>query len=101
MNLSKTDTEMLVTEQENLHSNVNDTNKQNYSNENKEQLTETEPIEGTPFTLVKFNDLWHVCIGHYRLTEGMTKLDAYEDSKREDWIRVMQVMGIMIENYNK
>jgi hypothetical protein len=65
-------------------------------------LVERENVENTPFTIYKHEKEWFVLIGMYRLSESFkTKEEALEDAKRTDWERMMQVMGVMIENYNK
>jgi len=65
-----------------------------------EQLVEYEQVPNTPFTIVKQNDKWFVTMGKYRLSEQLeTKQEALEESQNESWFRMMQIMRIMIEQY--
>lgn len=69
------------------------------SNSNSE-LIERIQVENTPFTVIRQEEKWYVTLGMYRLTNDLeNKEDAIADAQREDWERLMQVMGIMIENY--
>jgi len=77
---------------------------QNAEQETKQdsKLVERENVEGTPFTLYKSENLWYVLLGKYRMSkEFETKEEAKEDAQRNDWERTMQVVGVMIENYNE
>ncbi len=66
------------------------------------KLVERYDVEDTPFTIYKSEDLWYVLLGKYRLSrEFNTKEEAEIDANRTDWERTMQVVGIMIENYNE
>jgi len=68
----------------------------------QDYLIEREEVNGTPFTLVKQNENWYVLLGKYRLSEAyQEKEEALKDANRNDWMRTMQVVGIMIENYNE
>jgi hypothetical protein len=80
----------------NTSQNVETETKQNY-------LVEREEIEGTPFTLYRNEDKYYVLLGMYRLNENefSSKEDALLDAERKDWFRIMQIVGIMLENYNK
>lgn len=107
---------------EQSHGNVENTNKQNsfdkerelqerktdgewqYENIKGEELIKFREVEGTPFTIIHETEpnVWWVAMGKHRLTEKFHTLEeAEEDAKRVDWNRNMQVMGVMIENYNK
>lgn len=71
-------------------------------NSNDEQLIETVEIEGTPFTAVRQGKEWFLVMGRYRLTEALeTKEQALEEGKNESWFRIMQVMRVMMEAYDK
>jgi hypothetical protein len=71
-------------------------------NNNDSILVERENVKGTPFTLYKHEQNWFVLLGKYRLSkEFETKEEALEDASRNDWERTMQVVGVMIENYNE
>lgn len=81
-----------------LPGNVENTNNVDSSSE----LVEMVKVEDTPFTLIRQEKDWYVTIGKYRISEKIgSKEEAMEDAKRVDWERVMQVCGIMIENYNE
>lgn len=84
----------LLNKQEGL---LNTTDKQTSS-----QLVEHEKVEGTPFTVVRHEEKCYVMLGNYRLTEEFkTMIEAIEDGKRFDWERIMQVIGVMIEEFKK
>lgn len=91
--VSTQETELLKQQQESL----NTTDKETSS-----KLVEHVQIENTPFTVVRHEDKSYVMLGNYRLTEGMkTIVEAEEDAKRFDWERIMQVIGVMIEEFKK
>lgn len=76
-------------------------NVENTNNTNSADYEKWE-VGNTPFTIVKELDKYLVVIGKYRVSEDLaTKEEAEEDAKRVDWDRMMQVMGIMIENYEE
>lgn len=50
-----------------------------------------------PFTAVRVEDEWSLCLGKYRLTTGLKNFEEVEkDSLDSSWIRIMQIMKIMI-----
>lgn len=60
-----------------------------------------KPVEiidlGEPFTAVRVEDEWSLCLGKYRLTTGLKTFEEVEkDSLDSSWIRLMQIMKIMI-----
>ncbi|AXH75535.1 MAG: hypothetical protein [Microviridae sp.] len=65
------------------------------------EMLEKVPIEGTPFHAIRFDQKWFLTMGHYRISEEMNSLkEVQEDAKDASWIRIMQIMNIMIkENY--
>lgn len=84
-------------EQEKSQMNVNHTNN-NESTSN--ELIENEKIEKTPFSAVRVDNQWFLTMGKYRLTEQLqTKEQVLKDAERSDWDRVLQVIAIMIEEY--
>lgn len=82
--------------------NVMEQTNNNDSNSNNE-LIKMHEVENTPFTLIETEEGIHVMLGKYRLTaEPFTDANsAYQDAKRTDWERMMQVMGVMIEEFKK
>lgn len=76
--------------------NANEQDKQNYS----EQLMQYHQVKDTPFTIIKHEKGYTVMLGKYRLSEDYESIgEAMKDAKRMDWDRIMQVMGVMIEEY--
>lgn len=76
-----------------------ETNKSNSGFETKNtQLIEKEEVEGTPFTVVKQDDVWYVLMGKYRLdpTPFPTKVDAIKEALTINWDKIVQVAQIMI-----
>lgn len=81
---------------ENSQTNAKAQDKQNSG----EQLMQYHQVESTPFTIIKHEKGHTVMIGKYRLSEDYeTAKEAMEDAKRMDWDRIMQVMGVMLEEY--
>lgn len=76
-------------------SNAKETHNNNY---NSKQLVETVPLEETDiFTAVRKNDEWYLYMGKYRFSEARKSLEeVIEDSKKTDWLRIMQVMRVVI-----
>lgn len=76
--------------------NAKETNKQNSNYE----LIERIEIEDTPFTAIRNDKEWFLTMGKYRLTEPLQSLkEVKENAEKSDWFRVMQIIGIMIEEY--
>lgn len=74
---------------------VEETTKQNSS---EQSLIEQHPIEGTPFTAVKANDIWFLALGKYRIGEPLpTKEAVIEDAKDASWYRIMTVMNVVVQ----
>lgn len=89
-------TDNKTTDLGNSQTNVNEQDKQDSS----EQIMKYEHVEGTPFTVISHEKGHTVMIGKYRLSDDYHFEDeALEDAKRMDWDRIMQVMGVMIEEY--
>lgn len=87
-------------EQSTLGGNVNSTDKQNFSE--NEEMIERKPINETPFTAVKYDGKWFVMMGRYKMSEDLGSEEAcIEDAKDASWHRIMQVMGVMIEEYDR
>lgn len=72
----------------------------NNSNLNYELIKRKE-IEGTPFTIVTIEEKENfITVGKYRLSETYkTTEEAEINAKTIDWNKIMQIIGIMIENY--
>lgn len=63
-----------------------------------DQLVEVIDL-GAPFTAVKHGNEWFLCIGKYRLTDGLKSLKEVKEEKKDtSWLRVMQIMQIMIND---
>lgn len=63
-------------------------------------LIEKFEVEDTPFTIVRQDKDWYVLMGKYRMTESLSgKAETEEFAKRFDWQIIMQVIGVMIEEY--
>lgn len=81
------------------------TDKQNSTSEEKENAENAEivKIEDTPFTAVRQNDKWYLCIGKYRLADNLKSLeDTKEEAKDASWWRLMAIMRIIAEEvYNE
>lgn len=66
------------------------------------ELIEKHLIGGTPFTAIRVDDKWFLALGKYRLTEPLESLEeCIEQSKADNWTRIMQVINVMIENQPK
>lgn len=66
----------------------------------QEELYKQVPIKDTPFHAVKMEDNWFLTMGKYRLSEKLPSLDAcMKDAADASWIRIMQIMNIMIEEH--
>lgn len=76
---------------------------QNTVNEthNKDSLIEAVPIDGTPFTAIRTDQVWFLTLGKYRLSEKLNTLQEVKDEAlNSSWIRVMQIMRIVVEEYH-
>lgn len=73
---------------------------QNNSNLNYELIKRKE-IENTPFTIITIEEKESfISIGKYRLSESYKTIEEAEiNAKIIDWNKIMQIIGIMIENY--
>lgn len=92
--------ETKTTEQGATHGPVNETDKQDSQSKH---LVEQVEIEGTPFKAIRYNEQWFLALGKYRLTNEPLKTleDVKEEAKDASWHRIMQVVGIMIENWHE
>lgn len=89
---------METTELKHSDTNVESTTKQNSNS----KLFEQVPIENTPFTAVKMDDKWFLTMGKYRLSEKLNSLDEVKaEAMDASWMRIMQIMRIMIEEDKK
>lgn len=63
-------------------------------------LIEKFDVDETPFTIIRQDKDWFVMMGRYRITESLSGyIEAEERAKRTDWTTIMQVIGVMIEEY--
>lgn len=70
--------------------------KQNFS-ENT-QLVERIEVEDSPFTILKWENKYYLCLGKYRLTEALnTEIEAREEVLNVSWFRILQVMHIVVK----
>lgn len=61
------------------------------------ELVEKKRIEDSPFTAVRHDEEWHLCMGKYRLAGPYkTEEETREDSKDVSWDRLLTIMSIMI-----
>lgn len=58
-------------------------------------------IENNPFLIQRYEDKFSVLLGNYRICEYKDSIeDAYKDSLRTDWTRIIQVIEV-INNLKK
>lgn len=84
---------------ENSQTTANQANSTDYSNE----LINREPIEGTPFQLIKLENGFFLTMGNYRITEIYnTKEETLEliNTQKLNWYTLLTIINTMIE-YNK
>lgn len=64
------------------------------------KLIDIIKLEGSePFTAVRKGDNWYLMMGKYRLSEPrQTFEEVEEDAKSTSWLRLMQVMRIVIQD---
>lgn len=95
MKLAETE-ETNNTELQSIDGSANQTNNSGYGIEVKDaeevHYNGTEPVEGTPFTIVTIDGKSAVTLGGYRLGELMSLEEARVDAERFDWERIMQVV---------
>lgn len=72
----------------------------NNSNSSSEKLI-YEPIEDTPFAVVKMQDGHAVILGSYVLSIHNDKKEAIETAKAVNWMRIMQVISIAVDAHIK
>lgn len=59
-------------------------------------------VEDTPFNIIETERGFHVVMGKHAMGEPHEKKkDAIIDARTITWKRVMQVVGVFMENYNK
>lgn len=88
---------MEIAEQLNTNGNAENTNSK------KSNLTELiTHIDETPFAVIESEQGFSVVMGKYRMSEAFkTKEEATENAKKITWMRILQVMGATMENYNE
>lgn len=64
------------------------------------EMVESIPLEDTPFTAIRMDDKWFLTLGKYRLSEPVKTFDEVtENAKDASWMRIMQIMRIMIAEH--
>lgn len=86
---------------------VSETDKQNYSEkkqkyyEDKGQLKEIIPVEGTPFHIIKNDDKYFVVMGMFKISQILATLeDAIEEAEQISWNKIINVVQAMIESHD-
>lgn len=70
------------------------------SESNTKQLVEQIAINDTPFTAIKVGENWFLALGKYRLTNQLNTLEECKaEAQDASWIRIMQIMKIMIQEH--
>lgn len=88
---------MKVVESSNTNTLEETLDKVNYSNE-----LEVNPIENTPFAIIKTNGEYFGAIGKHRITESYTNLGELEKELKDfSWNRVTQVIWAVVEKYKE
>lgn len=90
------------------HTKSEKVNNSAYGAEKLEMVYESEAvtawtIKNTPFTILKEEEeQYFLTMGKYRLSEDAfeTIEEALKDSERQDWMRVMEIIQLLIENNN-
>lgn len=96
--MKKVSVEMEVSQPSNeLRQELNDTNN---SSSNSEKLI-YEPIEDTPFAVVELQKGHAVILGSYVLSIHNEKKEAIETAKDINWMRIMQVISIVVDAHIK
>lgn len=69
-----------------------------------EELFRVIEVENTPFNIIEDTDKkeYHVVMGKYRLNKEplLTEIDAIEWALEITWSKILQVVGIVNENWN-
>lgn len=83
------------------HKTTDGTAKKTDNNQSNSQLIEYVQIEKTPFTAVRKEEEWYLMMGKYRLNDQPFKSlkEVQEDAKDASWFRIMQVVGVMVEEH--
>ena len=88
---------MKTTEQLDTLTNVNLLDKQESSNE-----IEYTPVENTPFTIVKQNNMYYGLLSNHRLTESYLSEEVCKKELTEiTWDRIVQVIWTVAEKMSK
>lgn len=69
-------------------------------NLNSEKLI-YEPIEDTPFAVVEVQNGHAVILGSYMLSVHNEKKEAIETAKAINWMRIMQVISVVVDAHIK
>lgn len=66
--------------------------------ENNHNLNSFEPIENTPFTLIKKEENYFLTMGDYRITEPTdTKEKTMEKLEKEKWMIIFSIIAVIVE----
>lgn len=72
-------------------SNAENTLKENYS------IVERKQIEGTPFWIVKSEELWYLVMAEFKISSGYeTAEEAEEVLNNEMWLVIMHMIAIVM-----
>ena len=78
-----------------LHTNVNGTDKKNYS---KKQLVEREQLKDTPFEIITIEGESFGTMGQYRLTEKYKdRKEVKKELEKITWNRIIQIIMLLDE----
>lgn len=76
-------------------------NAENTSKQDSKSKELIRYVDETPFAVVQTEMGFYVIMGKYRMSESFKSYEeAEQDAKRVDWMRILQVMGAVVENYN-
>lgn len=71
-------------------------------NNQNTKTVEREKVEGTPFTVVRWENEWMVMLGDYVLMRGfISKSQATEAIEADKWTLIGAFVYAMIDNYMK
>jgi hypothetical protein len=84
---------------ENTFTNVEEVDKKVSSNE---ELIKRTEIKGTPFVKVEQEGQKFLTLGNYRITDvDMTDEEIEKLTKKQDWLFLTTVIGVIAEQVNK
>lgn len=72
----------------------------NVEEQNNKPSFEFENVEGSPFTIVKQEELYYGLIANHRITEAYTDIEELkEELLKFSWDRVTQVIWAVVEKF--